>query len=467
MMVAVMLIITSCTDELEQSDPQALSTEEALSTFDGLATALHGAYDGLQERDWYGRDFQVQPELNADMTYLSIDNSNRFLPFWTYQMNSSNGDVRENWTDMYAVILMVNNIIEQIQVVEINASEQADAQLIEGEAYAIRALAHFDLVRAFAQPYTIDQNGPGVPVVTQRLEPEAKPPRNTVAEVYAQIDADLVTAASLLDNSQGPYRITADAVTALQARVALYKGDYATAKSKADAIINSGAYPLMASVNIVDAWLSDGETEEIFTLKFLSSEDRGADNLGRFYIPTGYGDIRPSTDWIKLFNDSDGDLIDDDGDRRLEWARVYDDGEIYSFKYDGSDGVAGLVSPKLLRTAEMYLIAAEGALETGGDPLPYLNTLRTERGASALTSADLSVIMDERSRELAFEGHRAFDLWRRGLTATRDQFVDDPGKALAGPDVVPPQDFLRAYPIPQVEMDANPNMVQNSGYEIN
>jgi hypothetical protein len=96
--------------------------------------------------------------------------------------------------------------------------------------------------------------------------------------------------------------------------------------------------------------------------------------------------------------------------------------------------------------------------------LPYLNTLRAARDADLLTSADLAAIMDERSRELAFEGHRAFDLFRRGLTATREQFADDPGKALTAPDVVPPQDFMRAYPIPQVELDANVNMVQNSGY---
>jgi hypothetical protein len=305
-----------------------------------------------------------------------------------------------------------------------------------------------------------------VAIVTEPLDPSAEPPRGTVAEVYAQIDADLATAAGLLDNSQGPYRITLDAVIALQARVALYKGDYATAKSKADQIINSGAYPLMSSADVVDAWTTDGLSEEIFTLKFLTAETRGSDNLGRIYIPSGYGDIRPSTDWRKLM-DADLDGVADDGDVRLDWIRLFSDGEWYQHKFDGADGIEGLTSPKIFRTSEMYLIAAEAALETGGDPLPYLNTLRAARGASALASADLSVVMNERSRELAFEGHRAFDLFRRGMSAVRDQFTDDPGKALAGPATIPPADYQRAYPIPQVELDANPNMVQNPGYEIN
>ncbi|MDH4089703.1 MAG: RagB/SusD family nutrient uptake outer membrane protein [Cyclobacteriaceae bacterium] len=464
--IAVLFTITSCTDQLEQNDPQALSTTEALGTFDGLVTALHGAYDGLQRLSWYGRDFLVIPEVGADNVYISIDNSNRFLQNWNYQLNSSNTQTAL-WTDAYATILMVNNIIEQIQVVDINSSDQAEASLVEGEAYAIRALAHFDLVRAFAQPYTVNPSSLGVAVVIAPLDPGAEPARATVAEVYAQIDADLAKAAGLLDNSQGPYRITKDAVAAMQARVALYKGDYATAKLKADEVINSGSYPLMDAADVTDAWTSDGFSEEIFTLKFLASESRGPDNLGSIYVPSpGYGDIRPSTDWRKLM-DADLDGVADDGDVRLDWIRLYIDGQWYQHKFDGADGVPGLTSPKILRASEMYLIAAEAALETSGDPVPYLNTLRAARGASDLISADLSVIMDERSRELAFEGHRAFDLFRRGLSATRNQFVDAPGTAVSGPDVIPPNDNQRVYPIPQVELDVNQNMVQNPGYEIN
>jgi len=464
--VGLSLIVSSCNDELVQTDPQALSTDEALSTFEGLQTALFGAYDGMQDLNWYGRDFIVIPEVGGDNVYIAIDNSNRFLQNWDYQLNSTNTQTAL-WTDVYATILMVNNIIIIIEsgAVEIGPAEQADADLVLGEAYAIRAIAHFDLVRAFSQQYTIDQNSPGVPVITEPLEPTAVPARNTVAEVYNQVDADLTRASGLLDNSQGPFRITKDAITAMQARVALYKGDYGTAKTLADQIINGGNYPLMSASLVQDGWKIDGLSEEIFTLKFLTSENRGSNNLGSIYIPSSYGDIRPSTDWRRLF-DANLDGVGDDNDVRYSWVNNVDsgDGEYYQYKYAGADGVDGLVSPKILRTSEMYLIAAEGTLETGADALPYLNTLRAARNADPLTSADLAAIMDERSRELAFEGHRTFDLFRRGMTANREQFIDEPGKHLTAPDVVPPQDFLRAYPIPQVELDANTNMVQNNGY---
>lgn len=466
--VGLSLMVSSCNDELVQTDPQSLSTDEALSTFEGLQTALFGAYDGMQDLNWYGRDFIVIPEVGGNNVYVAIDNSNRFLQNWDYQLNSTNTQTAL-WTDAYATILMVNNIITIIEsgAVDIGPTEQADADLVLGEAYAIRAIAHFDLVRVFSQQYTIDQNSPGVPVITEPLEPTAVPARNTVAEVYNQVDADLTRASGLLDNSQGPYRITRDAITALQARVALYKGDYGTAKTLADQIINSGNYPLMSSSEVQNGWLVDGLSEEIFTLKFLTSENRGSNNLGSIYIPSSYGDIRPSTDWRKLF-DTDLDGVGDDNDVRYSWVNNVDsgDGEYYQYKYAGADGVDGLVSPKILRSSEMYLIAAEGALETGSgaDALPYLNTLRAARNADPLTSADLAAVMDERSRELAFEGHRTFDLFRRGMTANREQFIDEPGKALTAPNVVPPQDFLRAYPIPQVELDANTNMVQNNGY---
>lgn len=444
----------SCQDQLELQPQQSLSTTESLADLNGLRTALFGAYDGLQALNHYGRNYQVIAEIVADQVYLSINNSNRFVIEYTYQYGPAQGTQNGFWGTAYTTILRANNIINRIDDVEGAAAEKNQ---IKGEALAIRALTHFDLVRVYGKHPT--QGNPstdlGVPIVLESKIDE--PARNTVAEVYAQVIKDLNDAKGLLGDA-GIYRFSAQAADALLARVLLYNGDNAGAEAAAGRVIASGKYSL--ADNIVAAFEGPGSSEEIFTLKFIGAETRGSDNWGQIYNPQGYGDIRVATDLINLY---------EAGDARLGFIYKNTNNEFYQSKTFAQENVPGLASPKLLRIAEMYLIRAEARAKQNkfGDAIADLNAIRAKRGASQLAGiADanvLSTVMAERQRELSFEGHTMFDYFRNGITMVRTQC--NSGLELTAPQCeLAASSHLTVFPIPQVEMDVNQNMVQNPGY---
>ena len=325
-----MVFVFSCKEQLELEPEQSLSTNEALGDLAGMETALFGAYDGLQQVNYYGREFIVIPEVEADLVYLTIDNSNRFVGNYTYQFTTSNGDFTGMWNDAYEVILRANNIINNIDELEGDATTKNQ---MKGEALALRALAHFDLVRYFAKPYTngTPSSDPGVPIVLEAKIDE--PARNSVDAVYSQVIADLNAAQSLMSNI-GVDRFSPEAVDALLARVYLYKGDNAMAVTKATSIIGNGSYSL--ADDFAAMFADVGSSEEVFTLRNTSAEDRGSDNLGSIYNPERYGDVRVSQDLIDLY---------EEGDQRAGLIYENTDGEMYQSKFFEQDGINGLTSP--------------------------------------------------------------------------------------------------------------------------
>jgi hypothetical protein len=444
----------SCSDFLELEPKQSLSTGESLSTIEGLETAIFGAYDGLQSINYYGRDFIVIPEAGGDNVYVSTDNSNRFLVNYRYELTAVNTQVGL-WNDGYSTVLRVNNIINNID--NVTTTNTALKNQILGEAYAIRALVHFDLSRVFCLPY-INGNGSqlGIPIKLDGVINE--PVRNTLAEVYTQVISDLNAAKGLLSNDGGPYRFTANAVEALLARVYLYQGNNAAAETSATAVISAG-YSLTPAGNIESFWSTNGNDEEILTLRFLANETNGSDNLGQIYNPGGYGDIRVTEDIRDLY---------EAGDVRQDLYYLQS-GEFYVGKFLGESATPGLASPKLLRLSEMYLIRAEARAKQSkfATAIDDVNEIRAVRGLADLVgvSSDdvLSEVLDEKRREFAFEGHRTFDLWRNNLPLQRTQC--NSGLEIEAPCSIDATSYQRVYPIPQREIDVNQSMVQNPGYE--
>jgi hypothetical protein len=452
------VIAFSCSDSLELEPFQSLSTAEAIADLDGLEAALNGAYDGLQDLNYYGRDFLVMWEANGDNVYISTENSNRFLNSYQYQINPFDGNVQGFWEAGYNTILRANNIINA-------AIEDTDTEAIGqavGEAYMIRALAHFDLVRTFALPYA-EGNGAqaGIPYVQEAFI--GQPARDDVGTVYANIIADIATAKGLMNAAVGPFRFTDGAADALLARVYLYSNDLPNALATANAVRN--AYGLTAAADIVDFWDSSSNPEEIFTLAFQGNESRGANNYGYIYTDPaiGYGDIRATNDIISSY---------EAGDTRLDLI-IEIAGEFHNGKFDGESalGIPGLVSPKVLRNSEMYFIAAEAAARQDdfATARTILNEFRASKNLAALTTGDvannglLDAVLEEKNREFAFEGHRTFDLFRLGRGLQRNQCGT--GIEISAPCSLPANSPLRIFPIPQIERDVNPNMTQNDGYQ--
>lgn len=455
-LIGAMMSVTSCKKSfLEKFPPTALPPEQALATESDLQAALRGAYAGLRATDFLVRTVPVLGDLLADNTYVSLTNSGRYIVFNNYTWTVADGNVAGFWTGAYAAILRANNIINS------NVTATANVSQYKGEAYAIRALCYFYLVRYFAKPYTDDPNSLGVPIVLE-YNPAAKPPRNTVAEVYTQIISDLNQAVSLMTTFTNSTQFSKYAARGLQAKVYLTMGDKANAKTAATDVITNGGFTVVAAANHQGYWSTlTPRTDKVETLFEVSSDinaSSGFDGLANIYNQAGYGDMLCSDPLYALFETTDI--------RRSLYTTGTRGGLAAIFinnKYPGTFG-SEISDTKILRMSEIYLIAAEASLpadEAGA--LTYLNYVTSRRGATAISSTGAQLFEDvitERRKELAFEGDRFLDLQRLKRDITRSS--NYPAAALS----LPYANFRRLMPIPQVEIDANPAIKpqQNTGY---
>ena len=145
------------------------------------------------------------------------------------------------WSSAYSVILRANNIINT------TVASNANVDQYRGEAYAIRALAYFALVRHFAKPYSDDPAALGVPIVTT-YNPDLKPARNKVSEVYALMIDDLNKAYTLMTKYTNSSQFSKYAAKALQAKVYLNMGDKTNAKTAALDVINNGGFTSLTTL---------------------------------------------------------------------------------------------------------------------------------------------------------------------------------------------------------------------------
>ena len=454
--VIFIMLLPACKKEfLEKLPPTSLTPELALATEADLQTALMGAYAGLRTTDLFGRTVPVFGDLMADNGYVSLQNSNRYTLFNTYTYNITDGNVVGNWRGAYTAILRANNIINSTIAGNVNVNQY------KGEAYAIRALCYWYLVRYFAKPYTDDPASLGVPIVLE-YDPQLKPARKTVTEVYNQIISDLNQAYSLMTLFTNSTQFSKYAAKGLQAKVYLSMGDKANAKTAAVDVINNSGFTVVPSASYVAFWgVLTPRTDKVETLFEVSSNataSNGFDALANIYNQAGYGDILCSDPLYALFEAADI--------RKSLYATGTRGGLPAVFvnnKYPGTFG-GEISDTKILRLSDVYLIAAEASLpgdETGAKT--YANYITSRRGATAIASTGTQLFEDiitERRKELAFEGDRYLDLQRLKRDIARSSNYPSAAQN------IPYSNFRRLFPIPQAEVDANPNIrgQQNPGW---
>lgn len=460
-MLLVFALVTfgSCKKSfLELNPPTSLTPDQALGSEADLLVALRGAYSGLRNVDLYGRTVPVLGDIMADNAYQHALNTNRYTVFNNYTFNTTDGNVLGLWTAAYDVILRANNIINSPLAPTTNINQY------KGEAYSIRALAYFTLVRYFARPYTDNPNGMGVPIVT-KYDANYTPPRSTVAEVYTLINADLTQAYSLMTKYTNSSQFSKYAAKGLQAKVYLTMGDKANAKTAALDVINNGGFTPLTAANHAAYWANGTiRTDKLETLFEVSSDavaNNAFDNLSYIYSQAGnYGDLVVADDFYATFDAADV--------RRSLYPVVPRPASPPGIaiptvnKYPVING--DVSDTKVLRLSEMYLIAAEASLpgdETGAKT--YVNFITSRRGAPAITSTGAQLfedIINERRKELAFEGDRYMDLMRLKRDVVRGLNYPSSARTIAY------SNNRRILPIPQSELDANPEIrsQQNPGY---
>ena len=457
-MMAAVIGTSSCKKDLDQQPTDTFSENNAFIT---LSDVQLGANEAYVRYGAYANDMYVS-SLVSDEGKLGADNSGQGALTYRYQYasdNTSGGDVISGWGDYYTVIDQVNRLLPKIPTVTASADEEPRRNVLKGQMLAMRAIAHFGLLQSYCKNYDAADSR-GVPIMLTS-NPLTKPSRNSMGDVMAQIESDLTEAKNLLPAvTPGDFTDTVMNrvnVAAYQARIALYKKDYDQAITYSTEVITSGIRPLVAGNQYAAIWTDDTQDEVLFRIRFATSTGIG----GMFTTTGGNVYIAPSD---KLAAEYGTDDI-----RATAFIGTNGSGNPYINKFFTSSRGGRVVDMKACRTAEMYLIRAEANARKASPNLVAgaadLNALRSNRITGytdeVFSSATILIdaVMVERFKELAFEGFRFFDLKRNNMPVSR--LSTD---ASAAWQTLPTGDHRFVLPIPNSELLANPNMVQNDNY---
>lgn len=446
---------------------------------------LLGAYAGFRNANYYGSGsgtgagWSLMPDVLSDNLYEAVESlaNSRDMADWLYTPQT--GQIAGIYTAPYQVIASANVVLRDVDKFTTPANRKM-ANRIKGQALAIRALAHFDLMRYFSVNF--DRNSTSVlalPYVkeftvntTNRLK------RLNNKEYYDNIFADITQALPLLADVDRPVNpasrttrpfIDQTAVYALQARVNLYAGDWQGAVTAATQAINR--VPLVTSQAVFSGMYTEANPgETIWNVQFESGQSGPTFLVYFATVQRSY--FRPAPE-VATTDGASGLIRSNDIRYNAYFTPI--GGRLAMTKYRGkgaasvSDGNANF---PVFRTGEMYLIRAEAYARMGGaNEVLAMNDLNTLRAARIpgytpevlVGSALLTAIANERRRELFGEGHRFFDLKRTTRTITRGSAC---GSALsvAGNCTLLPNAREWALPIPESVINANESMVQNPGY---
>ncbi len=432
------------TDDLEPSTEQNKPVEGGISSVDNLYGILKGAYSRMTAVNYYGRDLIINNEVRTDNCF-SNGHSGRFTTQASFAYNENTGYF---WDEAYAAIASANIIIG-VNIDELEGDIDY-ARHMQGQAYAMRALIHFDLLKQYGQQNV--GGNLGVPYVKDFKGEDLFPSRNTVDECVQFILDDLNTAFDMMDEKyydSSQEFLNKYAAKAIESSVAVYFERWDLAQSAAEAVISSGHYSIISAGNYVASWATDGSANSIFELAFNSTDNRGIDGLAYIYRTTGggsYGDVQV----LNLVED-----IYEEGDIRADILGREDDMLRNIGKFPDNQGYDNVV---VIRYEEVILNYAEALLETGGDALTEINKITSNRGAGAYTSVTKEDILNERRKEFIFEGKRYDDLMRTGSDIEKVSMQQN------FTATIPYGDHRLAWPIPKAETDANSNMAQNEGY---
>ncbi len=439
----LLVTVSSCKDFLDVKPLESISDTETITDQNSALTALRGVYSALASGDYYGTSFQSIGYLSGDNIQWTGSQS-QVQEFINKKVNADNSTISSVWIAIYRTINRANNIIAKVPTVTDPALTTALKNQYLGEAYAIRALAYFDLARTFG----------GVPIIT---DPTIKPTdnsgikRSTQAETYAQVLKDLETAEPLLPTTVDRYRITQKTIFALKSRFYLYQKDYAKAEDYASRLISDATnYKLLKPYGAFFQNDARGTAESVFEI-FYNGTTEVNSHRGQWQPQTNGGTRQwaPNDALVALLNDpavggNRSVLVAKDNQNR--WY-----GNLY-YRNPGSD------PSYIFRIAEAYLIRAEARAQQDklADALTDLNAIRDRAGLTALTAtttstkeAVLLAIENERRVELALEPHRWFDIVRTGRAGAVFNLTDA-------------NRFVLPIPVQQLQTDKA--LTQNPGY---
>lgn len=516
--LTAVLFLTSCEKDLDRMPETEITSASVYANFANYKGVLAKIYAGLAMSGQEGGDgnpdvggidggtsnylrqyFQMQ-ELPTDEAIIAWNDGS--LPdIHNMTWSANNEFIRAMYYRIYYQIAVANEFIretsdEKLASRNITGQDAETSKLYRNEARFMRALSYYHAIDLFG-------NGPFVTEATEvGITP---PPRIDRKNLFIYIESELKDLENLLkDPKTNEYgRADKAAVWMLLSKLYLnaevYTGQsrYSDARIYAEKVINGG-YSLMPTYG--DLFLADnniGNNEVIFSINFDGQHTRtfggttyiihagvgGSMNPSQFGINSGWGGLRSTKNLVNLFPDPNGNsdkrgkFHSDGQNLEINSVSAFADGyPLIKFKNvkkngsQGSDTTGDFVDTDfpLFRLGEAYLIYAESVLRGGGGSaataLQYINQLRQRAYGNTsgnVGSINLDFILDERARELAWEATRRTDLIRFGKFTSSSYLWPFKGGIKNGKAV---EDFRTLYPIPDTDLNANPNLVQNPGY---
>jgi len=480
------LVLQGCgkKDLIELLPEFALNAITNPSNLQQVEDVLSGAYAGFRNANYYGSGsgtgagWAMMPDVMSDNLYETLQTlaNSRAMADWTYQVNT--GQISTLYQAPYAVIANANIVLRDIDKFT-TATTQLRANRIKGQAYAIRALAHFDLFRYFANKY--DRNSTtdlALYYSTQFIvSPNEKPERMPNKQYYDSIFNDLSKAVTLLSNVDQPVNpvsgftrpyIDLATVYSIQARVYLYAGMWAEAEAAATSAIALRPLVLLDQTAYSGMYNQTARGEIIWNVQFESSQS--GPTFLVYFATNARSYFRPALEIATVAGNTG--LIQNNDIRYTAYFSTVSGGLAvtkYKGKTTASDGNANFV---VFHTGELYLIRAEARARNNKEALALsdLNDLRAARITGYVPAVGLTgqllldAIANERRRELVAEGHRFFDLKRTTRTITRGSTCGNTAISPTGDCTLAPTDREWTLPIPEAVRNANEKCAQNPGY---
>ena len=440
--LALCVLLVSCDNWLEVKPYDKISEGELLKSEEGYEKMLNGIYIDLNSDALYGKTLSVEMiEVMGGAYAIGTDNSvwGNYKDLSSYQYNTEYWRDRldQTWNKAYALILNCNKILESIDQNQ-SLFTGSNYYVIKGEALALRAMLHFDMLRLFGPVYSKDSDKTAIPYYTKvGNSPE---PLLTAKEVAAKVVADLEDARTLLANdpvkTEGTLmsgsqdgtsnfmryralRLNYYAVEALLARTYLYMGDKADAFKYATDVIKTadqGIFPFVDKNLVVG---SPADPDRIFSSEVLFA----LTNTSRGNLFKNYFDPSRLPNYVFRMDNSLMDKLvyggaaqtggyQDDYRYRADWVATGSNRYFYKYKDMEATGSIQNTMIPMLRLGEMFLIAAESQSDDLSKGVQYVNALRRNRGVANLQTLTPDLLKYEYIRELYGEG-QLFYLYKR------------------------------------------------------
>jgi hypothetical protein len=458
-----------------------LTRAQMLTQYEGLYNQLKGNR-GLEN---WNLDFMVYTETHADNAYRGATDA-ELTQLEQQKQNGINKNIERDWNGFFEIISAANRVIVNIDSVPDPALTAAERQQWKAEALILRSWIMFDMVRLWGGIPLVLTEPPAITAKNiVKVYPLYYPARNTVAEVYDQIIADLETAlepgGAPAINQTNKFVLSRTVANALLAKVYAEQPvrdynkviEYCSQVEQDVSLVSSYADLFLVDDAKTDVRLRHS-SESIFEIPF---SDGGNWNTWMFGVdetdPNSVYDwakwLTPSRDLIAAF-DKQGDLV-----RKrvtmvqaaVSWSNHYP-ADQYWFMHKFPSKFNSIIK---LRLADILLLKAEAYVGLGNltDAANIVKTIRGRVGLGGLTAAQtasqatmLDAVLNERRLELAFEGQRWFDLVRTGKIYDILNTLNkrDPGRL----PMDPVNENATLLPLPQSQIDINPSLVQNPGY---